>query len=135
MSAAIDLKTLQLLVGLMKPAPIAPIAPLISSAYDAGSEGAFGMAKDIQYLRETVNEIKAKLEKFTESYVTNVEFAEHSKDSLSRRDGMEKILLDHETRIRTHTLTIEQMKTQLKVGWGAVLFALSAATLIIHYWH
>ena len=124
---SIDLSTLQMLVKLVTPAPIAPVAPVVPSAFTKGSEDITGVAKDITFLRETVNEIKAKLEKMMDTHVTMIDFNDRVKAD-------DVLFNDHENRIRSHTLTIEQLKTQLKVGWGAVVFAMGVLTVLSHFW-
>lgn len=122
---SIDLSTLQMLVKLVTPAPIAPVAPVIPSMYDAGSEGAFGMAKDIQYLRETVNEIKTRLEKITDSHVSLVDFTTFQKGNATEH-------ADYETRLRVQGTLLTRIQT-----WGTALVLLIGVieTLLIHFWH
>lgn len=88
-------------------APIAPIAPLHAEGHNA-----IGMAKDIEYLRGTVDNIEKKLDRLTETHVAVTDFGVHTKAS-------DLIHTDHETRLRS----VETSTTRILV-WGSVILTL-----------
>lgn len=117
---SIDIKTVELIARLMKLDPIAPLAPLaLPMDYIKGSEGAFGMAKDIQYLTKTVDEIKQQLKEITNNHVTIQDFNDHAKMN-------ERAHLDFETRMRTTETTQTRILT-----WGSIIIGLTTLAQVV----
>lgn len=58
----------------------------------------------------------------------------HEKDDLVRHAAEDKIIEDHELRVRANTLNIEQINTQLKTWGVAVVFIMAVLTLVTHFW-
>jgi hypothetical protein len=116
--ASIDLKTFQIIAKMVTPAPIAPLAPV---DYNKGSESAFGMAKDIDYLRKSVDSIEKKLDRIVDTHVTLDDFK-------TRVDASDKIHSDHEERLRVQGTNITRIMTWGGVAWvfiTLVMFALN----------
>ena len=119
MEKSIDIATLQMLMKLVTPAPVAPVlpvAPIIE--YTKGSEGAIGMAKDIEYLRKAVDDIGKQLKDITEKHVTISDFNEHVKIS-------DRVHIDFENRMRVTETTQTRILT-----WGSIIIGLTTLAQI-----
>ena len=102
----ISLSTLQMLVKLVTPAVIAPVAPIVPLApdYSKGTEGAYGMAKDIQYMQADIKDIKTALEKAISTHVTKDEF-----------NAQCTVIASHENLLRSPTIGLEALDKKFEV--------------------
>ena len=117
--ASIDLETLKMVANLLTPVPLAPIAPIAPVApldYTKGSEGAVSMAKDIAYLTKTLDEVKAQLQKITDTHVTLVDMANHIGEDNKKHTDEDKIIGEHEARLRALETAITRV-----MAWGAAV--------------
>lgn len=115
MTQTIDISLLKEMMQIMRPEPVAPVAPVLPIApleYNKANDNVIGMAKDIEYLRGTVDRIEKNLDKMTETHVTNADFNELVKT----KDASHA---DHENRIRN----LETSTTKILV-WGSVILVL-----------
>lgn len=122
MAQAIDIDTLKMMMALIKPEPVAPVAAIAPLA-PVATQADMLMANNIQYIQKDILEIKGTLKEITMTHVSVQEAAGHIADDNKRHSEEDKILNDHETRLRS----IEQSVTRM-MTWGTILLA--ASTLI-----
>ncbi len=125
--ASLDIKTFLAIAKAMTPAPIAPVLPLVPPDYNKGSEGAFGMAKDISYLTKTVDNIERKMDKISDTHVTVEAANNHILDDNKIHAEQKEILNDHEGRMRS----IEKSVTRILMWGSAILTILTTIQVIL----
>ena len=115
--ATVDLELLKTIMTLMKPEPVLPVAPIapLAPVEHRSGESAIGMAKDIEYLRGTVDNIEKKLDKMTETHVTVVDFSTHVKENEKAHDDFERRMREQGTR-QTQILTVVSILTFVMAG-------------------
>lgn len=125
MTKNIDLESIRLLVSLLKPAPVAPVAPL------PPVNGSGSMAKDLEYMAKDINEIKHTLKEITDTHVTHLDFQEHVKADIAAHTAEDKIIGDHEARIRLQETAITKVQT-----WGAAMLLVGGIVqaILFHFW-
>lgn len=128
--SSIDFGTLKLIVDMMKPSPVAPVATTLQAA-PGPTESTVGMAKDIQYLRESMVEVKQSLDKITDTHVTLADAQKHKEDDDKKHGEQDKDIAGLWKQMTNNTLAIARVQT-----WGAALlvFVGIAETLLIHFW-
>ena len=131
--ANISFQTLKMIVEMVRPTSIIDRS-MPASDYSKGSESAFGMAKDVEFIKYEINEMKATLQGIVDKHVSKIEFNDHLKLDTSAHLAFEKIITDHESRIRVNTTDTTETRTQLKT-YGSMLVLVQIGVLIVlHFW-
>lgn len=121
----IDLETLKMLMAFFNPPP----ATSVSLNPNNSKEDAL-MGADIGRIKDDIKEIKDNLKNNASIYVTTTSAIAHNNEDIKRHSDEDKILNDHETRIRS----IESQITRIMTWGSTVLVILTVVQIILHFY-
>ena len=122
MTKSVPFDLFKMMVEAMRP-PVAGRDGRDASEFTKGSEGAYGMAKDIQYLKEGQARIEAKVDKITETHVTVSDFNDHCKSN-------DKVIDGQDVRIRSLEISVTRIMT---VG-SIILVVLTIIQILLRFY-